>query len=245
LFAAPDVRAAVIYSQPTLWAGNGTAIGTARSSYVDLTLTGFRTYDNFSLASPGTVNQVQWYGTYLSLDTTTGLFSSGAPNTQDWIIRFQADSAGSPAAVLATETLLDAAVTRQVLGTGFSATLPTLPNTTFTVYEFTAPFSPAFNATAGTPYWFSPLSRQPDTTSFFAWIEGTGGNGSSFQTQSTNGVVVGGGSVSGDRAFRLIDVPEPSTAGLMVGALLGLFLTGLHRRRRRGNSPVACYCRQP
>jgi hypothetical protein len=220
LSSAHDASATIVYSQPSVWAGNGTSTGNSLTSQTDPTLSGFRTNDNFSLATTALIDQVTWRGLYVNDVTLT----DASPNTIDWSIRFQADNAGAPGAVLATFVVPDAAVTRTTLGTG------TFNNGTVTVYEFTANLS-GFLADAGTTYWFSPLSRAATFSPFFTWIRGTGGDNSSFETQFLNGAVTGTFVQPGDRAFSLASVPEPPTWLLLGGAVVALARV---RRVKRG-----------
>lgn len=147
------------------------------------------------------------------------------PNTTDWSIRFSADNAGFPGTTLLSAIPPAAQVTRQAVGTGlFNGT------NTVTVYEFTASL-PTFNAAANTPYWFSTLSRATDFSPLFSWIQGIGGDGLSFQTAFTAGIVTDSFVRDGDRAFSLSQVPEPATT-LLLGA--GLAALALLRRRQHG-----------
>jgi hypothetical protein len=212
---APASNATIVYLQPTLWAGNGTDVGSSWTSHTDPSITGFRTNDDFSVGSAATIDEVTWWGIYIHTDLT-----NASPNTTDWSIRFQADNAGVPGAILASETLPAAQVTRQLVGTGI------VVGNTVDVYQFTAPF-PNFSAAAGITYWFSTLSRGPTFDPLFSWIEGTGGNGTSFQTQFANGVVTDTFIREGDRAFALSQLPEPSTL-----VLIGAGLAALVSRRR-------------
>lgn len=203
--------AGVLYEQPALWNGNGSGVGFGWTSQSDAGVNGFRTFDNFSLGAAATINQASWVGIYLNSADLT----EGAPNTSDWVIRFYSDNAGAPLAVLSTTVLPTAQVTRQAVGTGLFG------NNTVTIYEFTA-FLNSFDADAGTTYWFSPLSRATNFSPLFSWIEGTGGNGTSFQTAFAGGVVTNSFVREGDRAFSLSSVPEPSTWYLVGAALAGI-----------------------
>lgn len=117
LFAVAE--ADVVYQQPPFWTGEGAATGNAWVSHVDTTLTGFRAYDSFSLPSAATINQVSWWGFYLDGD-----LNGATANTTDWIVRFQADNAGAPGAVLKSVTIPSAQVNAQLVGTGLYTTRP-------------------------------------------------------------------------------------------------------------------------
>ena len=67
---AQSAGAGIVYQQPTVWTGNGTSVGSSWTSHEDTTLTGFRTNDNFSLASAAVINQVSWWGIYIHPDFT-------------------------------------------------------------------------------------------------------------------------------------------------------------------------------
>lgn len=82
---------------------------------MDAAVNGWRTYDNFSLASSAVIGQATWYGIYLD-----SALANGTPNTSSWQVSFYADAAGVPGAQLSNTTLNLADVTVQNLGTGFS-----------------------------------------------------------------------------------------------------------------------------
>jgi hypothetical protein len=212
--------ALVLYQQPPVWAGNGTDVGNLWTSHSDATVTGFRTNDNFSLTSAGTINEATWFGIYLNLADG----SDATPDTVSWVIRFQADNAGAPGAVLLSSTQTAAQVTTQAVGSGLFNGNPV------TVYEFTAFFATGLDVAANTTYWFSPLSRAPDFSPFFTWIQGTGGDDASFQTQFLSGVVTNTFVREGDRAFSLSSVPEPATVFLVCAGLVAFASS----RRRSG-----------
>jgi hypothetical protein len=209
--------ATAFYAQPAAWAGTGTQVGSGSTSQTDTSLTGFRTLDNFTLTTAAEINQATWFGIYLNPDLT-----DASPNTDSWIVRFQADNAGVPGSVLLTTTQPAAQVIRQTAGTGLFG------NNTVTVYEFTITFPTALHASANTPYWFSPLSRASNFLPFFSWIEGTGGDDLSFQTIFSAGMVTDTAVPAGDRAFSLAFVPEPATV-----TLVGVALAAALARRRR------------
>jgi len=212
----------LVYEQPTVWAGDGTTVGTSWTSHADATETGFRTSDNFSLSSASIIDYAIWWGIYID---DTG--KDASPNTASWSMRVSLDSGtGLPGAALTQETIPASDVNTQIVGSGF------LNGNPVTVYQFSTHIS-HFTALAATPYWFSPRSTGSTFLPAFSWIEGTGGDDRSVQSAFTNGVVTAGFIRDGDRAFALLLVPEPMTLALTCAALVALAAT---RRRHPGRS---------
>ena len=204
--------------QPPVWSGNGSNVGISWTSQTG-NGSGFVTFDNFSYGSNTLVNQATWYGIFLNLDLT-----NGALNTSRWdVMLFDSTGpGGTPSNMIGGQ--LNANVQHTTLGTGFFGA------NQVTVYQFVADI-PDFNAVGGHTYWFAPVSVgvAGNFAPFFSWIQGTGGDGLSFQAQLTNFVTTNTFVRDGDRAFALQAVPEPSTLALLatgVGALV-------RRRRRR------------
>jgi hypothetical protein len=216
LGALSALHADILYQQPSVWSTTG-GTGTGYTDEESAAGTGFRVFDDFTLASAGTINQVSWVGLYIN----GTVFLNEPPNTTSWNIDLYANNAGVPGTVLSDTSLTAAEVTSQVLGSG------TFGGATFTMYQFTADI-PDFNAAAGTTYWFSPFSENPDESTKFIWVDGTGGTNTAYDTRLTNGGVTATFTDLSDRAFSLSSVPEPSSIALMAA---GLVLAAFMRKR--------------
>ena len=214
--ASAPAFASPVLLQPPVWSGNGTNVGISWTSQTS-NGSGYVAFDSFSFAQNTTINAVTWWGIYLNLADLT----NGAPNTTRWDTLFFDDVAGHPNALVGGQ-IVNTTVQRTTVGTGLFANNPV------TVYRFDATF-PDFTALAGTTYWFAPVSvSNIGFDPLFSWIQGSGGDGSSFQAQLSNFATVATFVHGEDRAFALSTVPEPSTVGL-----LALGLGGLAYRRRR------------
>jgi hypothetical protein len=211
------LRADVLVNQPSVWNGNGTGAGSGWTDEESATGTGYQSFDNFSLGSGGAINQVSWIGVYTQQTT----FLNEPPNTTNWDIDFYADNSGVPGTQLTDDSFTAGQVAFQILGTG------SFGGATFDIYEFTVDI-PEFDAAAGTTYWFSPFSHNPDESAKFIWLQGSGGDGSAYQHALTTGSVIANFVLPTDVAFSLSNVPEPSTL-LLVGA--GIALAALRRKQ--------------
>lgn len=217
ILAAPAAMAAeVVYEQPAGSAGTW-------ASDVRPSGAGFQTFDNFSLTQAASIGAVTWRGGNLDL----GGNGPVPLDTTSFRLSFWTDAAGAPGAALFSVDVAFADVTANFQGqeTATGAALP------LDVYEFEADLGGAFAAAAGTTYWFSVLSMSPTSDPTFVWRSGTGGNGTSYQVALSSGGVVADTFVrGGDRAFSLVEVPEPETALLLLGMTgMGILLA---RRRR-------------
>ena len=217
--AFSTLSADVLVQQPSVWNGNGSNVSVGYTDEESAAGNGFQAFDNFSIAAGGTINQVSWVGLYINQT----VFLNEPPNTTNWDIDFYGDNAGVPGALLSDTNLASSGVSSQILGTG------SFGGSTFKMYEFTANI-PEFDAAAGTTYWFSPFSHNPDESAKFIWVQGTGGDGSAYDHGMSSGSVSGNFVLPVDLAFSMSNVPEPST---FVLAGVGIGLAALLRKRIR------------
>ena len=165
---------------------------------------GFVVSDNFTLSSAATIDTVSWTG------------GSREGSNLSFYIAISSDVGGQPGTTLFSET-----VTAQGIGLN-------LYNNYCELYDFSAALP--FTAAAGTEYWLT-ISAYVGETGYF-WNDGSGGDGSSFDTYADT-------SVGSDQAFTLSNnaldpsqTPEPSSLILAGSGLLAV--AGAARRRLRG-----------
>jgi hypothetical protein len=167
--------------------------------------------DDFSLVAHDTALSVSWQGAYA--------FDGTAPVVDDFEIRFYADAAGEPGALLQTFSVGNA-VSRTAVGV----------LSTFIEYGYTANLGAGFDIAAGTTYWLMIANDTSGDADNWYWSvqEGTGNLRLSLDD--------GGAWVSTNRpaaAYFTLDnaavVPEPASIILM-----GTGVAAAVARRRRG-----------
>jgi hypothetical protein len=196
--------AADVYTQPY------DGIGNLFASQNDTSSGGYgvfaTTYDNFTLATTMNITGATWVGGYFN-PATTGTITA-------YTLQIYADNAGTPGAVLQSESI-----------TGNAA--ETVDAGGAPIYDYTAVFSSPFTASAGQQYW---LSIVPDTAypPQWGWATGTGGDGAAYQDYMGSGAAT-----VYDMAFTLQGAPVPEPAFYQLGALLALGGLGALRLRKR------------
>ena len=149
---------------------------------------GFRSFDQFSIAASGQITGARWVGTYF--DFVTPANNPVAPDEQSWVLTFWAgstpDVAGGP---LATRPLTLGEVTRTFSG------FATFQGSTIPVYRYETTFAP-WTYVGGAEYSFSVMARSVTYNPAWAWMPGTGGNGQLWQQQFPSTALV---SHTGDR----------------------------------------------
>jgi len=220
------VAANVVYQQASVYVPPNGVAGISWTSVFSNTDGGFQTFDNFSVPNASHVNVVQWEGFYR--DDINSANNPVPPSTVTWDLSFSADNSGAPGASLYDIQESAASVSTTKLGTTVRGT-----DTVF-VYQFTATLPTAFSVAANTTYWFSPLSLQPSSDPILVWVQGTGGDGISFQNDLNPGGGIAQSFVrADDRAFTLISTPEPNTAFLLGILLAGILGRHYHRKAAR------------
>ena len=114
--------------------------------------------DDFALAAADVIRSVSWQGNYA--------FDGTAPAVDDFQIRFYADAAGSPGALLQSFAVGDA-VARAAVGMLGS----------FITYGYTADLGGGFGAAAGTTYWLMIANETTGDNDNWYWAVQTGPGG--------------------------------------------------------------------
>ncbi|HTS27800.1 MAG TPA: PEP-CTERM sorting domain-containing protein [Bryobacteraceae bacterium] len=226
LATVPLLADTILYQQPPTYMGTSGGFQSGYTSDLAAGFTGFRVFDNFTVASTGAVIQAQWdmFAWYYEDPTVNPV----APAVDTWDISFYANNGGIPGAKIYDAVEPASSVTATLLGTALIN-----GNARVNVYQFDATLPSPFNATGGTEYWFSPLALQNTNSIVEVWIDGTGGNNASYQEGlDASGMEVSGVVHTNDRAFTLLAAPEPGGFLLIGTGLLGV---GCWRRRSLGD----------
>jgi hypothetical protein len=168
-------------------------------------------FDNFSLATTGTINTVSW----------TGFLHPSFSNVDGFTISIYADDFDNSDSPGAVGTLLASTV---VTGNAGEAANSTPDKGAFGVFNFSTAIDP-FIATAGTTYWISIVGDPSKNSGDIYWAFSDQGD-SSFNTYDGNFVT----SVGANMAFTLSDVTVPEPSGLVLEGSGMMVLAGFGRR---------------
>jgi hypothetical protein len=197
-----------VFNQPFSIAGSDTSQNDTRPGGLGNYDTA---YDDFSLAGGASIDKVTWVGAY---------FNGNPGGVTGFTVNFYANNGGVPGSLLETVPIAGNAGE-----TGLG--LDTFGNSMF---NYSATLPQPFAASAGTPYWMSVVADLPMDVNFhpqWGWEQGTGGNGTAYQTGPAFGFAL-----TNDLAFSLVSsaTPEPGSVALMVG--MGLSGVVCFRRRK-------------
>ena len=166
--------------------------------------------DDFTLPANDVIRSVSWLGSYA--------FDGTAPAVDDFQIRFYADAAGSPGALLQSFAVGHAAA-RDAVGTLGP----------FTTYGYTADLGGGFGAAAGTTYWLMIANDTTGDNDNWYWAVQTGPGGN-VQLSVDDGGSWSSTLVAAEAYFILdndnVSVPEPASF-----LLVGIGVAAAVRRR--------------
>lgn len=170
--------------------------------------------DDFTLAADEVIRSVSWLGSYA--------FDGTAPAVDDFHIRFYADDAGAPGALLQSFAVGDAASRAAVGMLG-----------TFITYGYTADLGGGFAAAGGTTSWLMIANDTTGDNDNWYWAVQTGPGGN-VQLSVDNGGSWSATLVAAEANFILdnekVSVPEPASFLLLgIGAAAALRRKRLHR----------------
>jgi hypothetical protein len=165
--------------------------------------------DDFTLPADEVIRSVSWLGSYA--------FDGSAPAVDGFQIRFYADAAGSPGALLQTFAVGDAVARTAVGMLG-----------PFITYGYTADLGGGFGAAAGTAYWLMIANDTTGDNDNWYWAVQTGPGGN-VQLSEDDGGSWSTTLVAAEASFILDNASVPEPASFL---LVGIGLAAAARRKQ-------------
>jgi hypothetical protein len=137
-------------------------------------------FDDVTFDEDGTFTKVGWQGAYCVQATGS---AAPDPTATGFTVSLYPDNAGKPdlAHPVVTHAFALADAHQTFVDTWDGLSGGTAPNTTWSLYQYSATLPTPVTVTGGTRYWLSVQATTPSYAVYFGWTDGTPVNSSSLQ----------------------------------------------------------------